>query len=127
MSFSFVFKNQLLRYSFLLLILFPVSVFANVQEETSKGDAAFKMGKMKKAEKYYSSALKMDPDNWRVMRGLAETKFILKKYEETKKLVDRIMAMKIIKRNIVVATILDSGESFEAELVDENVYTPEDG
>ena len=51
MSFSFVFKNQLLRYSFLLLILFPVSVFANVQEETSKGDAAFKMGKMKKAEK----------------------------------------------------------------------------
>ena len=79
MSFSFVFKNQLLRYSFLLLILFPVSVFANVQEETSKGDAAFKMGKMKKAEKYYSSALKMDPDNWRIMRGLAETKFILKK------------------------------------------------
>ena len=127
MSFSFVFKNQLLRYSFLLLILFPVSVFANVQEETSKGDAAFKMGKMKKAEKYYSSALKMDPDNWRIMRGLAETKFILKKYEETKQLVDRIMAMKIIKRNIVVATILDSGESFEAELVDENVYTPDDG
>ena len=54
MSFSFVFKNQLLRFCFLILILFPVSVLANVQEETAKGDHAFKMGKMKKAEKYYS-------------------------------------------------------------------------
>jgi formylglycine-generating enzyme len=125
MSFSFVFKNQLLRCGILILILFPASVFASVQEETSKGDAAFKMGKMKKAEKYYSSALQMDPDSWRIMRGLAETKFQLKKYDETKQLVDRILAMKIVKRNIVVVTT--QGESFDAELVDENVYTPDDG
>jgi formylglycine-generating enzyme len=127
MSFSLVFKNQLLRCCIFILILLPVSVFASVQEETAKGDAAFKMGKMKKAEKYYSSALKMDSNSWRIMRGLAETKFILKKYKETKQLVDRILAMKIIKRNIVVVTMRDKGESFEAELVDENVYTPDDG
>lgn len=125
MSFSLVFKNQLLRFGLLILILFPVSVFASVQEETAKGDAAFKMGKMEKAEKYYSSALKMDPDSWRIMRGLAETKFQLKKYKETKQLVDRILAMEIVKRNIVDVTMQD--QSFEAELVDENVYTPDDG
>ena len=127
MSFCSVFKNQLLRFGLLILILFPVSVFASVQEETSKGDAAFKMGKMEKAEKYYSSALKMDPDSWRIMRGLAETKFQLKKYRETKQLVDRILAMKIVKRNIVEVTLLGDAQTFEAELVDENVYIPDDG
>ena len=80
MCFSFLSRNQLLRWSIFALVIFPGSVFASVQEETSKGDAAFKSGKMKDAEKYYSSALKMDPDSWRIMRGLAETKFQLKKY-----------------------------------------------
>ncbi len=127
MCFSLLLKNQLLRWSILVLVFFPVSVFANVQEETSKGDAAFKMGKMKEAEKYYSSALKMDPDSWRIMRGLAETKFQLKKYRETKELVDRILAMRIIKRNIVEVTLLDDAQTFEAELVDENVVPPDDG
>ena len=126
MCFSFLFRNQLLRWSIFTLVIFPVSVFASVQEETSKGDAAFKLGKMKKAEKYYSSALKMDPDSWRIIRGLAETKFQLKKYRETKQLVDRILAMKIIKRNIVEVTLQD-GQTFEAEIVDENVVPPEDG
>ena len=114
MCFSFSSTKQLLRWSIFTLIFFPVSVFASVQEETSKGDAAFKLGKMDEAEKYYSSALKMDPDSWRIMRGLAETKFILKKYRETKQLVDRILAMKIIKRNIVEVTLLDDAQTFEA-------------
>ena len=127
MCFSFSSIKQLLRWSIFALIFFPVSLFATVQEEISKGDAAFKMGKMDKAEKYYSAAHKMDPDSWRIMRGLAETKFILKKYRETKQLVDRILAMKIIKRNIVEVTLLDDAQTFEAELVDENVIPPDDG
>ncbi|MZH05859.1 MAG: SUMF1/EgtB/PvdO family nonheme iron enzyme [Nitrospinae bacterium] len=126
MCFSFLSRNLLLRWSIFALVFFPFSVFASVQEETSKGDAAFKAGKMKKAEKYYSSALKMDPDSWRIMRGLAETKFQLKKYRETKELVDRILAMKIIKRNSVEVTLQD-GQTFEAEIVDENVVPPDDG
>ncbi|MEK9628150.1 MAG: SUMF1/EgtB/PvdO family nonheme iron enzyme [Nitrospinota bacterium] len=126
MRFSLDSKYQCLRWAVFLLLLFPASVFASVQEETSKGDAAFKRGKMKEAEKYYSSALKMDPDSWRIMRGLAETKFQLKKYRETKQIVDRIRAMKIIKRNTVVVTLQD-GQTFEAEIVDENVVPPDDG
>ena len=84
MCFSFLSRNQLLRWGLFALVIFPVSVFASVQEETSKGDAAFKRGKMNDAEKFYSSALKMDPNSWRIIRGLAETKFQLKKYRETK-------------------------------------------
>ncbi|MBC8283125.1 MAG: SUMF1/EgtB/PvdO family nonheme iron enzyme [Nitrospinae bacterium] len=127
MSFCFWSKHHLIRWSIISLILFPISVFAGVQEITSKGDAAFKEGKMAEAEKYYSSALEMDPDSWRILRGLAETKFKLKKYRETKELVDRIRAMKIIKRNIVMVTLPDTGETFEAEIVDENVISPDDG
>ena len=100
MFFSIFSKNNILSWSIICFILFPVSIFAGVQEETSKGDMAFKDGKIEEAEAHYSSALKMDPNSWRIMRGLAETKFRLKKYRETKDLVDRIRAMKVIKRNI---------------------------
>lgn len=127
MFFSIFSKNNILSWSIICFILFPVSIFAGVQEETSKGDMAFKDGKIEEAEVHYSSALKMDPNSWRIMRGLAETKFRLKKYRETKALVDRIRAMKVIKRNIVVVTLSDSSETFEAEIVDENVFTPDDG
>ena len=127
MFFSIFSKNNILSWSIICFILFPVSIFAGVQEETSKGDMAFKDGKIEEAEAHYSSALKMDPNSWRIMRGLAETKFRLKKYRETKDLVDRIRAMKVIKRNIVMVTLSDNSETFEAEIVDENVYAPDDG
>ena len=127
MCLSLFSKNNILGWSIICLMFFTTSAFAGVQEETSKGDAAFKDGKIEEAEVHYSSALKMDPDSWRIMRGLAETKFRLKKYRETKDLVDRIRAMKVIKRNIVMVTLSDNSETFEAEIVDENVYAPDDG
>ena len=128
MRFSFSSKHPLFWCCVITLsLLFPVAIFASVQEETSKGDAAFKLGKMEEAEKHYSSALKKDPNSWRIMRGLAESKFQLKKYKETKSLVDRILSMKIIKRNIVIVTMRDDEQSFEAEIVDENVIPPDDG
>jgi len=127
MCLSLFSKNNILGWSIICLMFFTASAFAGVQEETSKGDTAFKDGKIEEAEAHYSSALKMDPDSWRIMRGLAETKFRLKKYRETKDLVDRIRAMKVIKRNIVMVTLSDNSETFEAEIVDENVYAPDDG
>jgi len=127
MRFSYFVKYTFLILSAIYLVLFPIYAFAGVQEETAKGDVAYKEGKMEEAEAYYSSALKMDPDSWRIMRGLAETKFRLNKFRETKGLVDRIRSMKIIKRNIVVVTLPGSSETFEAEMVDENVVPPDDG
>ena len=69
----------------------------------------------------------MDPESWRVMRSLAEVKFQLEKYKETKQLVDRILAMEVTTRNIVVVTVEGDPEPFEAEIVDERVITPDSG
>jgi len=41
--------------------------------------------------------------------------------------VDRILAMEVTTRNIVVVTVEGEPESFEAEIVDERVITPDSG
>jgi sulfatase modifying factor 1 len=109
------------------LLLFPAVGFSSVVDETLKGDEKLVQGKIGEAEKHYATALQMDPENWRVMRSLAEVRFQLKKYKETKLLVDRILAMKVSTQKIVVVTMKGESESFEAEIVDENVITPDDG
>jgi formylglycine-generating enzyme len=123
--FSF-FRNTLyiLVFSF---FMFPVLAFASVVDETLAGDASLVEGKTLEAEKHYATALKMDPGNWRVMRSLAEVKFQLKKYQETKQLVDEILAKEVIKRNTVLVTVEGDPEPFQAEIVDESVITPDDG
>ena len=108
-------------------LLFPAVGFSSVVGETLMGDDKLSQGKIGEAEKHYATALQMDPENWRVMRSLAEVRFQLKKYKETKLLVDRILAMKVSKRKIVVVTMKDDSESFEAEIVDEKVITPDSG
>ena len=61
------------------------------------------------------------------MRSLAEVRFQLKMYKETKLLVDRILAMKVTTQKIVVVTLKDKSESFEAEIIDEDVIVPDSG
>ena len=112
---------------FFSILLFPVFGFTGVVDETLEGDAKLAQGEIQEAEKHYATALKMDPENWRVMRSLAEVKFQLEKYKETKQLVDRILAMEVTTRNIVVVTVEGEPESFEAEIVDERVITPDSG
>jgi sulfatase modifying factor 1 len=108
-------------------LLIPAVGFSSVVDETLKGDDKLAQGKIGEAEKHYAAALKMDPENWRVMRSLAEVRFQLKKYKETKLLVDRILAMEVSTQKIVVVTMKGESESFEAEIVDESVITPDDG
>jgi formylglycine-generating enzyme len=108
-------------------LLFPAVGFSGVIDETLKGDDKLGQGHIGEAEKHYATALKMDPENWRVMHSLAKVKFQLKKYQETKQLVDSILAMKVSKQKIVLVTLKDKSETFEAELVDEDVIAPEDG
>ena len=120
------YKNTLFIFIF-SIFLFPVSGFTGVVDETLEGDAKLAQGEIQEAEKHYATALKMDPENWRVMRSLAEVKFQLEKYKETKQLVDRILAMEVTTRNIVVVTVEGEPESFEAEIVDERVITPDSG
>jgi len=120
------YKNTLFIF-ILSIFLFPVTGFTSVVDETLEGDAKLALGEIQEAEKHYATALKMDPGNWRVMRSLAEVRFKLKKYKETKQLVDGILAMEVIKRNTVMVTVEGDPEPFEAEIVDEKVITPDSG
>ena len=120
------YKNTLFIFIF-SIFLFPVTGFTSVVDETLEGDAKLAQGEIREAEKHYAMALKMDPGNWRVMRSLAEVRFKLKKYKETKQLVDGILAMEVIKRNTVMVTVEGDPEPFEAEIVDERVITPDSG
>ncbi len=118
-SFSF-FKNILFLFIF-SIFMYPVPGVASVIDETLEGDFKLAQGEILEAEKHYARALEMDPENWRVLRSLAEVKFQLKKYEETQKLVDRILAKEVIMRNTVMVTVEGDSEPFEAEIVDEKV------
>ena len=120
------YKNTLFIFIF-SIFLFPVTGFTSVVDETLEGDAKLAQGEIREAEKHYAMALKMDPGNWRVMRSLAEVRFKLKKYKDTKQLVDGILAMEVIKRNTVMVTVEGDPEPFEAEIVDERVITPDSG
>ncbi|MBT5027247.1 MAG: SUMF1/EgtB/PvdO family nonheme iron enzyme [Nitrospinaceae bacterium] len=111
----------------LSVFIFPSFGFSSVVDETLAGDAKYAEGKILDAEKHYSTALEMDPGNWRIMRPLAEVKFKLKKYIETKQLVDSILAMEVIKRNTVLVKLDGDTEPFQAEIIDERVLTPDSG
>lgn len=127
MDSPFSFFRTVLCLFLLNLLLFPSLGFSSVIDETLKGDENVVEGKLEEAEKHYARALEMDPDNWRIMRPLAEVRFQLKKYKETKELVDRILAMKVSKLKIVRVTMKDSNQTFEAEIIDENVIPADDG
>ena len=127
MGIPFSFLKNTLCIFVLSIFLFPVSGFTGVVDETLEGDAKLAQGEIQEAEKHYATALQMGPENWRVMRSLAEVKFQLGKYKETKQLVDRILAMEVTTRNIVVVTVEGDPEPFEAEIVDESVITPDSG
>ena len=120
------FKNTvcLLVLSF---FLFPVFGIAGVVDEVLKGDDKLAQGQIHAAEEYYATALKMAPDNWRIMRSLADVKFRLEKFAEADKLTRRILAMKVSNGNTVIATVEGEPEPFEAEIVDESVITPDSG
>ena len=123
----FSFLKTILCLFILNFLLFPSVGFSSVVDETLQGDEKLAQGHIKEAEKHYATALEMDPGNWRVMRSLAEVRFQLKMYKETKLLVDRILAMKVTTQKIVVVTLKDKSESFEAEIIDEDVIVPDSG
>ncbi|MBT5550177.1 MAG: SUMF1/EgtB/PvdO family nonheme iron enzyme [Nitrospina sp.] len=127
MGSSFAFLRNTICFLAVSIFLLPGFGFASVVDETLKGDADLAIDRIPEAEKHYATALKMDPGNWRVMRSLAEVKFRQEKYQETKKLVDEILSMEVIKRNTVQVTVEGEPQPFEAEIVDEIVVTPDSG
>jgi len=97
----------------------------DVEDLLRDADAAFDKNEYPVAEKLYSQALQSSPKNPRIMHSLAETKTILKKYDEALKLVNQVLAMPVSSGRNVTVYRKGETEGEEAELVDEIVLPPQ--
>ncbi len=102
----------------------PQALQAEEQKWIAKGDQAVMDGKHAEAEQYYAEALKADPESPRILRALAETQIVLKKYKEAKALIDEILAMSPSNGRDVLVFFNGESQGLEAELVDELVTSP---
>lgn len=121
------FSKVLLNASFYLAmvcLILPQTLQAGEQKWIAKADLAVMDGKYGEAEQYFAEALKADPESPRILRGLAETKIALKKYQEAKLLIDKILAMSPSNGRDVLVFFKGESQGLEAELVDELVTPP---
>lgn len=109
---------------FLCLIL-PQSLWADEMQWLAKGDQAVMDQNYSQAESHYSKALQANPESPRVLRALAEVKIALKKYQEAKVLIDKILAMPVANGRDVLVFYKGDSQGLDAELVDERVITPQ--
>lgn len=112
---------------FLFFLLIPCKTFAGIAEILAEGDQAVKAADYSAAEQAYSRALEQDPENFRVLRSLAETLVQLKKFKEAEGVIDRLLAMKVVNGTQVAVTLKGESEPQEAELVDETVVQADSG
>ncbi len=104
----------------------PRSAFAGTNEELlQKGIEAYKNNELQKAEGIFTEALSVEPDNYRIMFGLAKAKAGLGKYAEAKELTDKVLAMNASNGRDVLVFYKGETEGEEAELVDESVLPPQ--
>jgi formylglycine-generating enzyme required for sulfatase activity len=103
------------------LLFFPVQGVANVTKKLAEGDKALAKSDLSTAETAYAEALKLEPENYRILRSLAEVKVSLSKYNEADVLIEKIIAMKVLNGRRVLVTREGDTQGQEAELVDETV------
>lgn len=106
-------------------LILPQSLWAEENPWLAKGDKAVMDKKFPQAESYYTKALEADPESPRALRALAEVKIALKKYEEAKVLIDKILAMPVANGRDVLVFYKGESKGQEAELVDELVISPQ--
>ncbi|WP_282010431.1 formylglycine-generating enzyme family protein [Nitrospina watsonii] len=97
----------------------------DVEALIRKADDSFNKNEFPIAEKLYTRALELDPDNPRVMHSLAQVKTHFKKYDEALKLVNDVLAMPVAGGRNVIVFRKGSSEGEKAELVDEIVLPPQ--
>ncbi len=85
------------------------------------GSQALERKDYKAAERFFTRALEMEPDNYDVLRSLAGIKIKLEKYAEAEPLLDRILKMPSASGRNILVYVPDDAEPHEAELVDETV------
>lgn len=109
-----------------LFLFWPVQAFGDIAKSISLGDQAVAINDHLKADTIYTQVLETDPENFRVMKSLAEVKIALKKFKEADTLLGQILAMEVSRGKKVLVTLEGESEPLEAELVDETVILKED-
>ncbi|MEE9258696.1 MAG: tetratricopeptide repeat protein, partial [Nitrospinaceae bacterium] len=94
---------------------------ADIIELIQQGDKALQDNDIKTAEKAFTKALELDPENYRLLQSVAEIKFKIGEYAEAEKLANRVLAMPIAKGRNVLVHLEGESEPLEAEMVDETV------
>ena len=116
-----------LMVSFINLVSLSNVVSADVFRKLAEGDKARFSGKYAEAEKIYAEALAEQPENYRILKSLAEVKVALKKYAEAKPLAKKILDREVMVQKKVRVYRGGEPEALEAELVDERVIAPDTG
>lgn len=118
-------KNAQLFVLLMILIFWPVQAFSDISKSISAGDKAVAINDYLGAEKIYAKVLETDPENFRIMKSLAEVKISLSNFKDADVLLDRINAMDAKNGKKVLVTLEGESEPLEAELVDETVILKE--
>jgi len=118
-------KNAHLFVLLMVFLFWPVQAFSDISESISAGDQAVAISDYLVAEKVYAQVLETHPENFRVIKSLAEVKIALKKFKEADTLLGRILAMEVSRGKKVMVTLEGESEPLEAELVDETVILKE--
>ena len=119
---------RLLCLTFLIGAVFLTPTYAeDISELIENGEQAFARKDFVKAEQAFSKADKLDPDNYRVLKRLAEAKVGQGKYVEADPILDKILAMPVSMGRDVLVFLEGEDKPRQAELIDETVVTPESG
>ncbi len=122
-----------MRQKFLLLALLGIfqitalfswtaPIFADeFYDLQSSGEKSLLLGEYKIAEKLFLQALEIDPENFKVLRDLANTQIKLEKYIEAEKQLIEILKMRASSGRDILVYVEGETEGREAELVDETV------
>jgi formylglycine-generating enzyme required for sulfatase activity len=119
---------RILGLTLLIGAVFLTPTYAeDISQVIENGEQAFARKDFAKAEQAFSKADKLDPDNYRVLKRLAEAKVGLGKYVEADPILDKILAMPISMGRDVLVFLEGEDKPRKAELIDETVVTPESG
>ncbi len=99
----------------------PLAGAEEIAEVLISGDQAFAQGNFQEAEALFKKAVDMEPDNYKALRSLADTKIKLEKYGESVELLDRVLEQPIATGRNILVYLEGETEPQEAELVDETV------
>lgn len=98
-----------------------LSLAENVARLLADAESAFEQKDYIAAESLYTQAEGVEPENYIVLRGLADTKIKLGKLAEAVALLDKVLAMPMSSGRTIIVYLEGETEGLEAELVDENV------